>query len=325
MSLNTPKPDSGSLMHSIEMSIRKEQQDQIKSSAETLIQGFATGDKNCVSMSLGMLMGQVQMAQAVESFATIGSLQTLKRIKETKEYKHLKGIRMPSGEVLNGTWEDFCRLIGQSKSNVDERIINLDTFGETALKNMQAIGMGIRDLRRLRQLPPGELVTLIEGDELKVQDREEALIIIEEMAAKHRQETNKLKETVENLEQSSKASDQLLEKKGKQIQELEKELEIAKCANSPAKVKQLEAERNKILSTALITAKFDVFKGLAAFEDAVLAIQACDHPNDMDDEYNSGMREIISRLMEGTGRSGLDQIVFDTLRAELVVHGGMVR
>ena len=310
------------LAQSLEMNIRASHQGASKTLAEAIIEGQAIGSKLANAANVAMLAGQVQMAKAIENFTTVGSLKILQKAKESKSYRNLKGIELPTGEILTGTWADFCKLIGESTSTIDERLKNLDTFGAKALESMQAIGMGIRDLRRLRQLPPDELLTLVDGDQLKVKDREEALIIIEEMAAKHRTESNELKEKIESLEQSSKATDQLLEKKGKQIQELEKELELAKCANSPAKVKQLEAERNKVLSSAVIAAKFEIFKGLAAFEDAVIAIQAVDHPCDMDDEYLSGMREIVSRMMEGSARAGLDQVVVDTLKAELVMYSG---
>lgn len=310
------------LAQSLEMNVRASHQNANMNLAESVIDGHAIGSKLANAANVAMLAGQIQMARAIENFTTVGSLKILQKAKESKSYKNLKGIELPTGEILSGTWADFCKLIGESTSTIDERLKNLDTFGAKALESMQAIGMGIRDLRRLRQLPPGELVALVDGDELKVKDREEALIIIEEMAAKHRAESNELKEKIESLEQSSKATDQLLEKKGKQIQELEKELELAKCANSPAKVKQLEAERNKILSTAVIAAKFDIFKGLAAFEDAVAAIQAVDHPCDLDDEYQSGMREIISRMLEGSARTGLDQVIIEALKAELVMYQG---
>lgn len=56
---------------------------------------------------------------------------------------------------------------------------------------MSAIGMTTRDLRRLRQLPQEDLTAIVEGEVVKVQDRDEALEIIEELSAKHRQE-NKL-------------------------------------------------------------------------------------------------------------------------------------
>lgn len=308
--------------HEIEMKLRDEFQKDQTQLVSAAIEGEICGDGKSALMLLGLLGGRAQMAKTMVDFSNVINLETLKTIKKTKNYKHLKGVRNAEGAVMAGTWDDFCSYIGVSRQMVDEQIKNADAFGMAALESLQAIGMGIRDLRRLRQLPPDELVTLVDGDQLKVQDREEALIIIEEMAAKHRTESNELKEKIESLEQSSKATDQLLEKKGKQIQELEKELELAKCANSPAKVKQLEAERNKILSSAVIAAKFEIFKGLAAFEDAVIAIQAVDHPCDMDDEYLSGMREIVSRMMEGSARAGLDQVVIDALKAELVMYSG---
>lgn len=308
--------------HEIEMKVRDEFQKEQTQLVSAAMEGEICGDGKSALMLLGLLGGRAQMARTMADFSNVINLETLKTIKKTKNYKHLKGVKNAEGAVMTGTWDDFCAYIGVSRQMVDEQIKNADAFGMAALESLQAIGMGIRDLRRLRQLPPGELVTLVDGDELKVKDREEALIIIEEMAAKHRAESNELKEKIESLEQSSKATDQLLEKKGKQIQELEKELELAKCANSPAKVKQLEAERNKILSTAVIAAKFDIFKGLAAFEDAVAAIQAVDHPCDLDDEYQSGMREIISRMLEGSARTGLDQVIIEALKAELVMYQG---
>lgn len=308
--------------HELEMQVREHSNKEDLTLLSSYIEQAVKGDSLGALADVCQMAGRAQMAKTYADFSNVINLKTLKSVKESKSYKALKGLKLLTGAVMTGTWDDFCTMIGVSRQMVDEQIKNADAFGLAALESLQAIGMGIRDLRRLRQLPPGELVTLVDGDELKVKDREEALIIIEEMAAKHRAESNELKEKIESLEQSSKATDQLLEKKGKQIQELEKELELAKCANSPAKVKQLEAERNKILSTAVIAAKFDIFKGLAAFEDAVAAIQAVDHPCDLDDEYQSGMREIISRMLEGSARTGLDQVIIEALKAELVMYQG---
>lgn len=321
MSSNLPKVSTKQLNNDIQNRVREQHQAETKQTAEALLQGGVTGTQRFKTTRTGMLLGQVQMAKSFESIATISSLQILKQVKESKEYKNLKGTKLPDGSILKGTWADFCKVIGESTSHIDERLKNLEVFGERALENMQAIGMGIRDLRRLRQLSEDEKAVLLEGDALKVQDREEALIIIEEMSTNHRQEKNSLKEKVEDLEQASQAADQLLEKKGKQIQALEKELEIAKCANSPAKVKQLEAERYQLLSMAVIESKFAIFKGLSAFEDAVIAIRETDHPCDLDDEYQNSMRDIISRMMEGSARAGLDQLIFDALKAEMALCG----
>ncbi|MGE6436636.1 hypothetical protein [Shewanella baltica] len=308
------------LEQTIEMGVRLQAQQETQSIVEATIEGLVSGDKLAETASASILVGRIQMANAVKQFANVGSLQILKNVKETKDYKNLKGLKLPTGEILQGTWEEFCKLIGESKSSVDERLKNLEVFGQEALESMQSIGMGIRDLRRLRQLPESELKAIVNGDQLTVDSKEEALDIIEEMAAKHRAESTKLNEKLEHLELSSKASDQLLEKKGKQIYELEKALEIAKGKGTPAQIKQLEAERNKALSQAIINAKYEIFKGLAAFEDAVAAIQDTEHPCDLDDEYHGSMNDIISRMMEGSARVGLDQTIITALNNELMLY-----
>lgn len=320
MSKPSLNPSPSEIMHGLEMQRLGETQSEITQSVEANIEGLVSGDKLAGAASASILVGRIQMANAVKQFADVGSLQILKNVKETKDYKNLKGLKLPTGEILQGTWEEFCKLIGESKSNVDERLKNLEVFGQEALESMQSIGMGIRDLRRLRQLPESELKAIVDGDQLTVDSKEEALDIIEEMAAKHRAESTKLNEKLEHLELSSKASDQLLEKKGKQIQELEKSLEIAKGKGTPAQIKQLEAERNKALSQAIINAKYEIFKGLAAFEDAVAAIQDIEHPCDLDDEYHGSMHDIISRMMEGSARVGLDQTIITALNNELMMY-----
>jgi hypothetical protein len=308
------------LEQTIEMGVRQQAQQESKTIVETVVEGMLTGDQHYKTASVSILVGQVQMAKAMEKFTTVGGLQILQKVKETKDYKYFKGMKLPNGEILTGTWAEFCQLIGESKSNIDERLKNLELFGKEALEAMQSIGMGIRDLRRLRQFPENELKAIVDGDQLTVGSKEEALDIIEEMAAKHRAESKKLTEKLEHLELSSKASDQLLEKKGKQIHELEKALEIAKGKGTPAQIKQLEAERNRVLSQAIINAKYEIFKGLAAFEDAVAAIQAIDHPCDLDDEYHGSMHDIISRMMEGSARVGLDQTIITALNNELMMY-----
>tara|TARA_R110002033_G_scaffold17587_1_gene47662 strand:- start:9779 stop:10759 length:981 start_codon:yes stop_codon:yes gene_type:complete len=320
MNKPTLNPSPSEIMHGVEMQRLGMAQTEMTQTVEATIEGLVSGEKLAEMASASILVGRIQMANAVKQFASVGSLQILKNVKETKDYKNLKGLKLPNGEILTGTWEEFCKLIGESKSSVDERLKNLELFGKEALEAMQAIGMGIRDLRRLRQLPENELKAIVDGEQLTVDSKEEALDIIEEMAAKHRAESNKLNDKIEHLSLDSKASDQLLEKKGKQIQDLEKALEIAKGKGSAAQIKQLEAERNKALSQAIINAKYEIFKGLAAFEDAVAAIQDTDHPCDLDDEYHGSMNDIISRMMEGSARVGLDQTIIMALNNELMMY-----
>lgn len=320
--MNKPKlnPSPSEIMHGLEMQRLGNAQTEITHTVEATIEGSVSGEQKSALLLVGMLAGRAQMAKTIADFSNVISLQTLKEIKESKNYKELKGTKTATGAIMTGTWDEFCQIIGLSRQMVDEQIKSLEIFGIKALESLQSIGMGIRDLRRLRQLPESELKAIVDGDQLTVDSKEEALDIIEEMAAKHRAESTKLNEKLEHLELSSKASDQLLEKKGKQIYELEKALEIAKGKGTPAQIKQLEAERNKALSQAIINAKYEIFKGLAALEDAVAAIQDTEHPCDLDDEYHGSMNDIISRMMEGSARVGLDQTIITALNNELMLY-----
>lgn len=320
--MNNPSlnPSPSEIMHGLEMQRLGESQAEVTQTMEATIEGSVSGEQKSALLLVGMLAGRAQMAKTIADFSNVISLQTLKEIKESKNYKELKGTKTAAGAIMTGTWDEFCQMIGLSRQMVDEQIKSLEIFGINALESLQSIGMGIRDLRRLRQLPENELKAIVDGDKLLVDSKEEALDIIEEMAAKHRAESSKLNEKLEHLELSAKASDQLLEKKGKQIHELEKALEIAKGKGTPAQIKQLEAERNKALSQAIINAKYEIFKGFAAFEDAVAAIQAIDHPCDLDDEYHGSMHDIISRMMEGSARVGLDQTIITALNNELMLY-----
>ena len=124
----------------IESAVRKRHSIAVQDTFESNLNGALTGEKRFAAVALGQVVGQLQMASAIQSFVGVSSLQTLKRIKEAKDYKELKGMQLPDGRIMKGTWADFCEVIGESVSNVDERLKNMEYFGEKALESMQAIG-----------------------------------------------------------------------------------------------------------------------------------------------------------------------------------------
>lgn len=89
------------------------------------------------------VIGRIQGFKAVGEFADVGKLVWLKQIKESKIYKDLPNI---------GTWDNFCNYIGLSRSKVDEDLTNMDVFGNTFLTTVGNLGLGYKDLRKLRQL-----------------------------------------------------------------------------------------------------------------------------------------------------------------------------
>ncbi|MFV8386144.1 MarR family transcriptional regulator, partial [Vibrio parahaemolyticus] len=185
--------------------------------AEAINLAHGSGD----NITTAMLIGQIRVAQAFGNFANAISLSFLKEVKETKSYKALKGQRftfqsrnIAGGQqkevILTGTWDEFCRICQTSRSTVDEDLRNLSLFGEKALQSMQALGVTTKDLRRLRKLPQEDLTAIVEGEVVKVQDRDEALEIIEELSAKHRQEKQALQQEVNSLTQEKQSHERLL-------------------------------------------------------------------------------------------------------------------
>jgi len=272
------------------------------------------------SIDIGMYLGRIQMAQSFAIFADTVSLSALKEIKEAKAYRELKGrtvnmnpISDDGGEndiVLRGTWDEFCKLCGTSKSKVDEDLMNLSLFGEKALKSMQTLGVTTKDLRRLRQLPQEDLTAIVEGETVKVQDRDEALEIIEELSAKHRQEKQALQQEVNSLTQEKQSHERLLADKDKKINSLSKKLDTPL---SPAQARQKEEQLNSQLLEQLNIAALAVDSAMARLFDAIQTIQENQHPTDIDQACEDTLFRVLERFLSLSGDMGIAAHVIEHL------------
>ena len=91
---------------------------------------------------------------------------------------------------LQGTWAEFCNLLGVSDEKANQDIANLRAFGEEALESMSRMGIGYRELRQFRRLPEDQKSALIEV--AKEGDKTALLELAEEMIAKHTKEKEEL-------------------------------------------------------------------------------------------------------------------------------------
>lgn len=173
------------------------------------------------------ILGQVQMANAIAKFADVVSLTKLQYIKESKLYRALKGkkARTPSGEEIAdvGTWDGYCQALGLSRTKVDEDLINLKTFGEQALNNLSAMGIGYREMRQYRKLPADQKEALIEV--AKTGDKDTFIDLAEEIISKHAFEKAELINDLEEARADHEAQGELLAKKSKELDETRLELE----------------------------------------------------------------------------------------------------
>ncbi|MBL5859533.1 hypothetical protein JBO49_02760 [Serratia fonticola] len=139
---------------------------------------------------LNQLLGQAQMAEAFGKFSQTVWSSKLAFVKENKLYQSLKGKQTPNGLELQGTWAEFCNLLGMSDEKANQDIANLRTFGEEALDSMSRMGIGYRELRQYRRLPEDQKSALIEV--AKEGDKNALLELAEEMIAKHTKEKESL-------------------------------------------------------------------------------------------------------------------------------------
>lgn len=163
------------------------------------------------------LLGRVQMAQGIAKLTSVVSLVDLQKIKEGKLYKAIKGqdVTLADGTKVTslGTWEDFCKCIGESKSKVDEELLNLREFGEQALNQLKKVGISVHNLRAIRQLPAEEQQAVLESEAVEVNDKEAVQELIDELKEAHKKETSTLNhqnlELRNNIDVKSKMNDRL--------------------------------------------------------------------------------------------------------------------
>nr|WP_235827245.1 hypothetical protein [Halopseudomonas gallaeciensis] len=176
---------------------------------------------------VNQLLGQAQMAGAFEDFSRTVRTSKLGYVKENKLYKAIAGKRSPDGpEILKGTWEEFCRLLGRSVDQVDEDIKNLRQFGEEALESMSRMGIGYRELRQFRKLPEDSRSALIEA--AKTGNHEAVEFLAEELIAKHQAEKEQLTKERDEAHADYDAQSQVLANRAQELDQVKQELEKAK-------------------------------------------------------------------------------------------------
>jgi hypothetical protein len=175
------------------------------------------------------LLGQAQAFAAASGLLRTFGVSKLAFVKEKKLYRGLEGMRTPNGsELLSGTWEEYCSLLGVSVDKVDTDIANLRAFGEEALESMSRMGIGYRELRQFRKLPADQREALAQIATTGTKD--DVLEAAYEAIEAERSKRSELE--VQNAELSEDLK--LAEKRGKNLDaEIErKEMKIKKLSSA---------------------------------------------------------------------------------------------
>ncbi|MFB9159579.1 hypothetical protein [Chromobacterium violaceum] len=256
---------------------------------------------------LNQLLGQAQMADAFAKFSVTVTTSKLAFVKENKLYKGLAGKSTGNG-YLNGTWDEFCGLLGMSREKADLDIANLRAFGEEALESMSRMGIGYRELRQFRKLPEDQKTALIEV--AKAGDKESFVELAEEIIAKHAKEKEALAQRAKEAEADLEARARVLQDKNSKIDQLTEE--VAKLANPLQTLPwdervapfQQEITQRQALLDAALAKHLEAVKALDAWFTSEVA-KSLEHDPEAPWELPPAVRAVVLHLDDAVNRSAM--------------------
>ena len=217
---------------------------------------------NHSQIMLSEKIGALKATAFIKKLVTVTEIKLIAEIKETQQYKGLQVIDTDGQPVTVTTFQDFCKALGHSYEKINQDLQNLSAFGEEFLETSQRMGLGYRDLRKLRKLPENEQQVIINGEAVKAEDKESLIDIIEEMSVKHAKDKetlqkklttteSELTKRIKELEADNQAKDSVLSSKNKKIDELDQRLTIRKDISQHHIVQaEVEAHINNELAQA---------------------------------------------------------------------------
>ena len=170
------------------------------------------------------LTGMIKAFDFTQKLVTVTTLKTINEIKQSKQYKGLELINQ-SGELVTVTsFKDFCSCLGFSVEKIDADLLNLNTLGEEFLETSQRLGLGYREMRKLRQLPDDARAEIVEADYSEATDKEELLERIEDLTAKFAKEKGELESKLKRKSEDYDAQAKVLANRNERINKLDAEL-----------------------------------------------------------------------------------------------------
>jgi hypothetical protein len=148
-------------------------------------------------------IGQIQAFNNVRKYVTVTEILTFKKIKESKQYKGLVYTDDDGKSVTVTDLKEVCTVFFQrSYEQMQEDLKNLEVFGQDFLESSQNMGLGYRDLRKLRQLPEDSQQLIINSEAVDLSDKESVKELIEDLNFKQVIEKAELQKQVDDANQT---------------------------------------------------------------------------------------------------------------------------
>lgn len=199
--------------------------------------------------------GALQHSQFIETVSRVSVLARLAQIKAAKSYKGAQ-VRGQDGTLMTiKTWTDYCNALGMSRAKVDDDLANLAMFGDNLLKMQEHLGIGYRDLRKLR----AHMAELPEATQEEVRaeieqatDKEELLAALDEMGVRNAKLSAEKKELKKQLDTNDKLLKEAREKEYATRIQMEKALNpVTPDDEAVAAEDQMERVRHTLADACL--------------------------------------------------------------------------
>ncbi|GGA95939.1 hypothetical protein [Agarivorans gilvus] len=193
-----------------QLTISKAQQQEVYK-AEALVQEKAEVLK---------LLGQLE---AFNFQSKMGELAVLRIAQQLKEGKHYLGLPYTDeqGETqLTQSWEDCSKfLLGIAPKAINEKLQNLEQFGEDFYQASKKVGIGQKDLRQLRKLPDEQRQALVDKT-LEGANKDEIKALIVDLTEQAESEKQALQQQLADSQADLEASRELAADKQQEIDAL---------------------------------------------------------------------------------------------------------
>lgn len=176
-------------------------------------------------------IGRIETAQFYATVAEKLIAETAINLKEGKKYKGLPYIDENGKARHVAHFDEFCQqFLGKSARRVQELMSNYQLLGPELYEQAEQIGFKQRDYNAIKALPADDKKIIEQAIESKSLDN--ALDLLQQMAAKHHREKEVKEKTIADLTLDVESKVRTLEGKDKKINELDDRINKMVLANA---------------------------------------------------------------------------------------------
>lgn len=214
---NTPgrRPKANSLLPTVDPAL-----DQDKIDQAAIAMRDQARDDEAAAFDVGQAVGAIQSTRMWRSAFRAAELKLFARLRALPNETVRKIPVRVDGEIRHGgTAREFCTMLfGASYSKLAEEQQNVEALGEEAYDAANRLGLNRSALRIVRALPPEKLEAVRSAIEAG-SARADVLSVIEDLA----EQVEQVGKERDEAQAEKQASDALLEKKNKRIDQLERD------------------------------------------------------------------------------------------------------